>query len=1433
MEHIDKDPKAKKGQINDNETSEEDDPFAQIGKADTEVESRQVSTTETSIPVDFETPSIHMEQGMGKEEEDVFAKLDAEDDAPGDEGTPEAGLGGEQGSSSEPILLVEQAANDLFDSLGVEHYDPEEPVSAPEHADAQQESDAPTAISTSETIDVNAKTSDDLDIQEETNNQSRAASEPVIRPDEVVLATEESIVEPGQKADVFDTLNTADTDDQPIRISVDSSISTDQRPTEELGIALHDGNDGDDVFATLASGGDIPPTATIPDSTSPPVAKDNMASSEEAGGSEIGIVLDDGGESDDVFATLASGAEEVHEAERTEEPETSTPNERNAATSIDLIESADDAVFDNLGTADDEVDQQVSQGAGENGDSAEEQERKYRLLLEEFGGEEDEFLPESLPVHEAATFFDESESTPFDEFIPTDYPQTASSSTTPPPNLSIENSLQDIEPYEGDTSMLTETSDWLGDTSTEADQSFQIQGSHAAGAASSPLEFEVPYGWYEGDTFHYYTDEQREQVRLAMLEQQPQPESNEQTGPQSQGTSSAKVRPFVADQIDYSSTPLQAPTTLSGFSENSARRTPNPDQYDDPYAPSSSRQPVTSATSYFGDSQYTASTATTDAYAPISSTVSPNQPYNPYAPATPSAAPYDPYAQVVPAKQPIYYGNEKKPSAFKQSGPMSAAPRPAAPQRVASTAYDPPFLRPQKSFARPVSAAPVAVAAYGAPPIPPIQAIPTPPPPPAAPPSGPPRRSTTPYAPPPPIVDRPARQPTPVQSAYAPAQPAYAPEEYDAPPAPMPPPAGPPRGPPSRPSSSMSSARQAQRAPSYNSFDPPLRTQTLSRASMKAVQALAPSVSTPPAPSFAVSPPTANVSQFDSRPPSRAAPAFETAPPAGPPRPSSRAASGLAAAPPRPSSRAVSGYEAAPPPGPPRPASRAASGFNAPPRQPTPSFHAPPRPPSVSHQYETRPTPAPRRQESEMRDEDSYEYRNERPTPPASSFSIPQLHSGQEEPDEEGGAWDEGAGDDEFPQETHVTEPPRQDYGNRQEVHDEPQNVYEKPPMRQAESQSYQPESSHASLQPSETSYDPYSPSPHNVPSTQGRSESYQPEPSHASAQSSSSSYDPYGPGQEDMRPSHGRSDSYQPESSYAAPQSRSGYSPVQSQSYDPYGPGQATSQTAQNPTTYDPYAPSSTSPRASFAEPSSLGLTSVGASAQQKSYDSPYAPARPAAEQYTPSADMHLRVASPGYGTEYGTSPPANNYFSAPPPGPADQTYTPQQVLDQRPVSEDPLGRSTLAARNAPIAIFGFGGVLITAFPGMANAHNEAAGGHARTASYGYASGRGQLWIRSVSDLVSESALKSNETVFPGPLVLDPFSVKGAAGDKKKKEAVLEYLNARVEETEKGLPYLKTSANATRREQEGKLALLRLLLAMIIGEGKLTGRYAAVIFGR
>ena len=171
----------------------------------------------------------------------------------------------------------------------------------------------------------------------------------------------------------------------------------------------------------------------------------------------------------------------------------------------------------------------------------------------------------------------------------------------------------------------------------------------------------------------------------------------------------------------------------------------------------------------------------------------------------------------------------------------------------------------------------------------------------------------------------------------------------------------------------------------------------------------------------------------------------------------------------------------------------------------------------------------------------------------------------------------------------------------------------------------------------------------------------------------------------------------------------------------------------------------------------------------------------------------------------------------------PHDDTYTPQQVLEQRPVSEDPLQRCTIASRNMPLATFGFGGVLLTCFPGLAE-NEEAQDENGRAPMYGYASGRGRLHLRPIAEVASSSALKASDTPFPGPLILDPSMTKNAAGEKKKKETVIAYLKTRAEEIENGLPYLKTSASQTRREEEAKLVMTRLLSAMIEGNGKFTG---------
>ena len=90
---------------------------------------------------------------------------------------------------------------------------------------------------------------------------------------------------------------------------------------------------------------------------------------------------------------------------------------------------------------------------------------------------------------------------------------------------------------------------------------------------------------------------------------------------------------------------------------------------------------------------------------------------------------------------------------------------------------------------------------------------------------------------------------------------------------------------------------------------------------------------------------------------------------------------------------------------------------------------------------------------------------------------------------------------------------------------------------------------------------------------------------------------------------------------------------------------------------------------------------------------------------------------------------------------------------------------------------------------------------------------------------MVTDGTLDTATAKFPGPLVLDPATPKGAVNDKKKRDAVFAYIEARIGEIEKGLPYLKSSASRARREEEGKLALLKLLLAMIIGDGKLLNR--------
>lgn len=334
---------------------------------------------------------------------------------------------------------------------------------------------------------------------------------------------------------------------------------------------------------------------------------------------------------------------------------------------------------------------------------------------------------------------------------------------------------------------------------------------------------------------------------------------------------------------------------------------------------------------------------------------------------------------------------------------------------------------------------------------------------------------------------------------------------------------------------------------------------------------------------------------------------------------------------------------------------------------------------------------------------------------------------------------------------------------------------------------------------------DPYAPSQPSHSRQTSVQDPYNPY-APASSQTQADPYNPYAPSAPQPP-----SDPYNP---YAATPA----SPV-NKKQEPYNPYSPTSTKKESFSTYEPpssdynpYAPSKTSPQQAFssymASPPTIGGALPGT--RTSAYD-PYAPK---SATTGPTNDLY----APGLDNAYGqraVSPPQPNYFQS--MGPLDSTYVPQQVLEQRPVSEDPLGRCAPSAHNIPLAVFGFGGVLITKFPGSADDDVDAP-------SYGYASHRGLIHIRPIAEVAETTALSTNSVSFPGPLVFDPATPKGAAGDKKRREAVLSYLSARTEEIERGLPYLKSNASVKRRDEEAKLVMMRILTALVEGDGRVFG---------
>ncbi|ODO08033.1 hypothetical protein I350_03616 [Cryptococcus amylolentus CBS 6273] len=858
----------------------------------------------------------------------------------------------------------------------------------------------------------------------------------------------------------------------------------------------------------------------------------------------------------------------------------------------------------------------------------------------------------------------------------------------------------------------------------------QDQGTESTQTQSTNDDQEVPLGWYDDyGEFQWYTEEEREQVRLSMYGPAQTVEARKQA---SQDILNAGFGSSMSPALPRS----PAVQTESFLSENALRRTPQPQAVSE--FDSSMYAPPATASSYApsntAQSTYTPSYTDSLSYVPALGSPAATNTYNPYAPSK------DPLP--APTKAPI------------------AAPPSAASRNSTYNAYDPPMaFKPPPVQARPSFTAPSSYA------------------------------------------------PSPVQT-YAPAPPPPAKSE---PPQPRP---------------------QPLPRTASNAFDPPLKPVS------KAIPRPASAVNAGASPyGFA---PMAAPQEASQMPPM---------PPAGPPRGVSRPSSrGPAFALPPSQHQATS----APPTGQPRrPASTSRPPSRGPAFAPPPSFQAPPVPEIPSSLKRTS-------VESQRDEYTSLLHAEGLRSPPIQMtglMSPPRAHQAPAPPRKTTGISSPPQNDQAMtfpPYDTGLASPPQS-------------HIPSGPPgWTPAENSGPSSRGPAYAQPPAVSSHEPspYSPTQQldvyarGTSATQALQQSLPrstqfDQPTLAQHQQRGSFDDPYAPQHhiDELYEQYG-SQGQQYGGRREEQQEPTGKRPdKQYSAYVPYVSHQAPVKierlgqaSSPEPSPYDsPYAPATlpphqaTAPSSRYAPPPSSAPAPAPArhyTAPYGAYDSdPYAAPPPSTAQkispYDPAPPATFnRAASPAHSSVYGASPPSANYFqSMPAPQRSesvDTSYIPQQVLEQRPISEDPLGRTTLAARNAPIAIFGFGGVLVTAFPGASQSDNFVKG-HERLPSYGYASHRGQLWIRNLSEVVAPSALKVDLSVFPGPLVNEPTPVKGGAA--KKKEGVMEYVKTRAEEIEKGLPYLKTAASKTRREEEGKLVLLRLLEAMIVGEGKLGGK--------
>ncbi|GAB1517947.1 hypothetical protein RhiTH_001003 [Rhizoctonia solani] len=392
---------------------------------------------------------------------------------------------------------------------------------------------------------------------------------------------------------------------------------------------------------------------------------------------------------------------------------------------------------------------------------------------------------------------------------------------------------------------------------------------------------------------------------------------------------------------------------------------------------------------------------------------------------------------------------------------------------------------------------------------------------------------------------------------------------------------------------------------------------------------------------------------------------------------------------------------------------------------------------------------------------------------------------------------------------------------------------------------------------PKQTAADPYAPKPTDAPAPPKPVDSYAPPPKDPYAPPKPAVTDPYAPSKFTAEPTqkvtysppNGLARVYTPPPQANAaitrpPPTRNGSTLSRKSSLasigefsvakDPYAPLVASKDPYAPPAAKDPYAPSAVNaspyaPSRAVAQeikrPSSTAYDPPMPAVLPGQHASSYTPGVPT-EMYAPRRDSRAKEQSDqsdyeganGYTSRY-------NYPSTDPYQPGGKSGTPAAY---QPTSGgvDPLGRHD---SRAPIISFGFGGRLVTAFPGL----SELTGG------FDVSLGRKAppLQVHTLHKIVPESAVETSSAVFPGPLFSDPGSptkglvnvAVGGSGAKTKKAAVLKYLGERAEEIERGLGYLAVDAGnapgpSERSKSEGKLVLVNLLKIMVENDGKLTG---------